>query len=124
MKVARIIAKVRKELQKALAEEKNSRRLTQADLARTIGVDRSVINRQLIGMGTENLTLSRIAELAWALDREVVFSLARPEEAVGANEIVEAAKPTVSVKATAFSSAAANVTPVGRSTIPALRIPA
>ena len=38
-----------------------------------IGVHRSVINREL--MGYSNLTLRRVAELAWALGWEIVFSL-------------------------------------------------
>ena len=72
-KAARFIGHVRAELQRALVIEKALRKLTQQQIATMIGVNRSVINRQL--MGLENLTLRRVAELAWALGWEVVFYL-------------------------------------------------
>lgn len=75
-KVSRFIGEVRAELQRALMVEKKSRRLTQQQIATSIGVNRSVINRQL--MGLENLTLRRVAELAWALEWEIVFYLRKP----------------------------------------------
>ena len=81
---ARFIARVRRELQKALAEEHASpRKLTQAEIARVLGVHRSVINRQLLGV--ENLTLGRVGELACVLGREPEFVLRKPEEIPGAN---------------------------------------
>jgi len=81
----RFAAKVRRELQKAFAEEQRARGLKQADLARELGVHRSVVNRQLIGV--ENLTLVRVGELAEALGREPDFILRKPESAIGANHI-------------------------------------
>jgi plasmid maintenance system antidote protein VapI len=75
---SRFIGHVRAELQKALVAEKTKRRLTQQELARTIGVNRSVINRQV--MGYENLTLRSVAELAWALGYTPEFSLKRKPE--------------------------------------------
>ena len=75
--VGRFIGEVRAELQMALAEEKQSRKLTQQKIATMIGTDRSVINRQL--MGYENLTLRRVAELAWAMGWEIVFQLKKPQ---------------------------------------------
>jgi len=77
-KVARFIGHVRAELQRALVVEKASRKLTQQQIATMIGVHRSVINRQL--MGFENLTLRRVAELAWALGWELYFELRRPQQ--------------------------------------------
>lgn len=79
----RFVSKVRRELQKAFAEEKVSRGLTQAQVARELGVHRSVINRQLLGV--ENLTLSRVGEFAYGLGREINFSLSKPEAVVGGN---------------------------------------
>jgi transcriptional regulator with XRE-family HTH domain len=70
---ARFIGEVRAQLQSALISEKKARKLTQQKIANLIGVNRSVINRQL--MGFENLTLRRVAELAWALGYEIVFYL-------------------------------------------------
>jgi plasmid maintenance system antidote protein VapI len=58
---------VRRAIQKALAEEEARRGLTQSDIARAIGVHRSVINREI--RGYKDLTLGRVAELAWAMGR-------------------------------------------------------
>lgn len=71
--VARFLGSVHRELQTALEEEKALRKLTQQQIADEIGVNRSVINRQFLGGG--NLTLRRIAELAFAMDREPVLEL-------------------------------------------------
>ena len=72
-KVSRFVGRVRSELQRALIAEKKSRKLSQQEIAQLIGVNRSVINRQL--MGTENLTIRRVAELAWALGWDIEFKL-------------------------------------------------
>ena len=82
-KVSRFIAHVRSELQRVLVEEKSTRKITQQSIAEKLGVNRSVINRQL--MGEENLTLRSIAELAWALDWELEFQLTKPEVKKGDN---------------------------------------
>lgn len=84
-KVGRFLGSVRREIIKAFAEEKSSRNLSQADIARELGVHRSVINRQL--MGTENMTLRRVGEFAWALGRELQFSLVKPADRAGANQL-------------------------------------
>lgn len=84
-KVSRFIGEVRSELQNALSEEKAYRKLTQQDIATLIGVNRSVINRQLIGR--ENLTLRSVAELAWALGRDIEFRLHKPVDIPGMNHI-------------------------------------
>jgi hypothetical protein len=76
-RASRFIGQVRAELQKALVLEKASRQITQQQIATMIGVNRSVINRQL--MGFENITLRRVAELAWALGWEIVFYLRKPQ---------------------------------------------
>jgi transcriptional regulator with XRE-family HTH domain len=67
----RFISRVRRVIQRALAEEANTRGLTQSDLARAIGVNRSVINREI--QGTSDITLGRVGELAWALGRRAVI---------------------------------------------------
>ena len=84
----RFVSRVRRELQKALAEEARKRGLTQSDLARTIGVNRSVISRELRG---------RVAEFAWALGRRPVFELAEavPAQAATSLEPVEASAEKV-----------------------------
>lgn len=65
---ARFIASTRQELIKALVQESAKRGLTQSDIAREIGVHRSVINREL--RGYKDITLGRIGELAHALGRK------------------------------------------------------
>jgi hypothetical protein len=80
---ARFIGQVRAELQMAWLSEKASRKITQQQIAKMLGLkNRSVINRQL--MGFDNLTLRRVAELAWALGWEIVFYL-RKTQAAGAS---------------------------------------
>lgn len=72
-KASRFLGRVYSELQRALVEEKTLRKLTQQDLASQLGVNRSVVNRQFSGHA--NLTLRSIADLAWVLNREIVFEL-------------------------------------------------
>jgi plasmid maintenance system antidote protein VapI len=81
--VSRFISNVRFELQGALIKEKKSRNLTQQAIAKLLSVNRSVINRQF--MGTENLTLRSVADLAWALGYDVDFKLSKNEIEVGDN---------------------------------------
>ena len=70
---ARFIANVRRELQRAFSEEKAKRGLNQSEIGRILGVHRTVIHREL--RGDANLTLSRVAELAYALGKVPKFSL-------------------------------------------------
>lgn len=82
-KVSRFISHVRSELQGALIKEKKSRKLTQQAIAKMLGVNRSVINRQFIG--TENLTLRSVADLAWALGYDVDVKFNKTEVEFGDN---------------------------------------
>jgi hypothetical protein len=75
---ARFVTAVRRKLLQALEEEHSRRGLKQTDLARAIGIHRSVINREL--RGKKDLTLGRVAELAWAMGRAPLFEL--PETVV------------------------------------------
>jgi hypothetical protein len=79
----RFVANVRRAIQKALAEEQRDSGITQSELARRIGVHRSVIHRQI--QGREDMTLSRVAELAWALGRKPVFELPKVMVKEGSN---------------------------------------
>jgi ribosome-binding protein aMBF1 (putative translation factor) len=78
----RFIGRVRRELLRAITEEKRSG-LTQQEIARRLESRRSNINRQL--SGEAEITLRSLAELAWALDREIAFELRRPDNAIGQN---------------------------------------
>lgn len=80
---ARFIARVRRALQTAVVEEGERSGVNQSEIARSIGVHRSVISREL--NGRQDITLGRIAELAWAMGREIEFELVEPKVADGAN---------------------------------------
>lgn len=73
--ISRFLSAVHTEIQRAFSIEKSRRKLTQQSIADTLGVNRSVINRQV--MGYENLTAKSIAELAWAIGYEPKLSLSR-----------------------------------------------
>ena len=82
---ARFVTRVRRAIQKALAEEGKKNGLTQSDIARVIGVHRSVINREI--RGYKDMTLGRVAELAHALGRKPFFELQEPSHRPGANTV-------------------------------------
>lgn len=77
------VAQVRRAIQKALAEEEKERNVTQSDIARAIGVNRSVISREI--RGHKDLTLSCVAELAWAMGRKPSFALQKVDAPLGSN---------------------------------------
>lgn len=82
-KAGRLIGRVRSELLEALWEELLASNMTIDDLARKLNVPRSTINKQL--EGGAKLTLRALADLAWALDRDVTFELTRRVEISGQN---------------------------------------
>ena len=53
------------------------------EMARRLNMRRSIINRQL--SGEQDLTLRSLADLAWALDREITFELRQPRKSPGQN---------------------------------------
>src|SRR5580692_10248176 len=70
---ARFVGGVRRALQKAFVEEQKKRGLNQSFIARLLNVHRSVINRELKGL--KDMTLGRVAELAWAMGKRPRFFL-------------------------------------------------
>lgn len=58
----RFVGQVVRSIQKAFADTPD---VSQAEVARRLGVDRSLINRQL--RGSQDMSLGRVAEIAWAL---------------------------------------------------------
>ncbi|WBL75633.1 helix-turn-helix transcriptional regulator [Bradyrhizobium xenonodulans] len=70
----------------ALSEESQKRGLTQTDIAREIGVHRSVINREL--RGQKDITLGRVAELASSMGRIAVIEF--PERIRSEGQNIEA----------------------------------
>ena len=77
---ARFVAKVRQAIQKAYAD---SPEIRQTDIANKLEVHRSVINRQL--NGRKDMSVARVAEIAWALGYEPVFELEKPRQPDGCN---------------------------------------
>lgn len=78
----RLIGRVRRELLKAVTEDRRAG-LTQQELARRLDSRRSDVNRQL--SGEAEITLRSLADLAWALDREITFELRRANDSAGQN---------------------------------------
>jgi transcriptional regulator with XRE-family HTH domain len=68
-KAGRFIHRVQKEIQNAFVASG----LKQQEIAEKLGVNRSVVNKRLLG--ESNLTLRTIADLAWAMDADIEFKL-------------------------------------------------
>lgn len=84
---ARFIRQVRNSLAVALSREHAKTGLTQAEVARRIGVHRSVVNRELMGLA--DITLGRVAELAYAMGKVPKLIIEEPEAVRGANHFSE-----------------------------------
>ena len=80
---ARFVTAVRRKLQRAYVEEQQESGLTQTAIANALGVHRSVINREL--RGRKDITLGRVAELAWAMGRLAEFALPKRSARAGSN---------------------------------------
>lgn len=88
---ARFVNLIRGQIQKAYAE---SPEIRQTDIARALGVHRSVINRQIRGF--QDMSIGRAGEIIWALGREPKFDLIKPELIEGDNHAppIPGAAPT------------------------------
>lgn len=100
--VGRFILSVRTALQQAFAEEQAEHGLTRAELARRLDTHRSAITRWL--SGSDSLSLRTIAELAWALGREVDLVFRKKAERPGANEVRVSTEPPRQITASAATS--------------------
>jgi transcriptional regulator with XRE-family HTH domain len=87
----RFVSKARKKLQQA-AIRGAQKGISQSDVARIIGVHRSLISREL--NGEANLSLSRFAEIAQALGGEAEIDIRFPEDEKGRNIPAEPAMTT------------------------------
>lgn len=87
---ARFIGKVRRALQWALIENPDIKR---TQIANELGVHRSVITRQL--NGRQDMSLGRVAELAWAMGYEPDFILRKQDVNDGSNHVVGPAPASV-----------------------------
>lgn len=76
----RLVGEVSREVLSAFEKEKRKSGISQSSLARRLGVDRSVVHRNLLG--GKNFTLETLSDLAWAMNRRVRVTL---DEAAGAD---------------------------------------
>jgi transcriptional regulator with XRE-family HTH domain len=86
---ARFIGQIGRELQNAYIEEKRERKITRNQIAKTFGINRAVVSRQLSGRA--NLTARTIADYAWVLGRDLVFSMPKRQARTGTNQIINVA---------------------------------
>ncbi|MFH6781500.1 MULTISPECIES: hypothetical protein [Methylobacterium] len=77
-KTSRLIGMVRDELVRAFVHEKVKSNISQDDLANKLDVHKSVVSRDL-NSGV-NMSLSKIADYAWAMDLDIVFKLKQKNE--------------------------------------------
>jgi transcriptional regulator with XRE-family HTH domain len=84
---SRLIGDVRGDFIRTILREKLATGLTRQKLANKLGLSRSKLNRSLTGK--EELTLRSIADLAWALNKEVVFELREPSDLPGQHHSVQ-----------------------------------
>ena len=66
----RLLTAVYGEIERALAESEKDHKLSRAEIARRLGINRSVLTRRL--NGTQNMTLETVADMAWALERDII----------------------------------------------------
>jgi transcriptional regulator with XRE-family HTH domain len=102
---ANFVQEIRDALVGALLEEKKARKLSQSDIARALGVDRSVIHRQLTGRA--DISPMRVGEIAAILGREIKFSLSDRQVNRTANDIV-IARSTISAANSTWMQARSN----------------
>lgn len=93
----RFVTAVRRAIQRMYSEENKKRGIKQSDIAREIGVHRSVISRQL--HGREDISLARVAEFAFALGRRAVIDF--PEIVAPAGSNIDLVKIHSSAEVTA-----------------------
>jgi plasmid maintenance system antidote protein VapI len=99
-KAARFISRLQSRIQTALSESG----MTQQQVATKIGVDRSVVNRRLLGKA--NLTARSIAEFAYAFDMDVDIDFKSKREPYLSNWVVPAssAPPAIGSSSTGVST--------------------
>lgn len=86
-KTGRFIARVRDELARAAEEERLGAKLNNQEIGKRLDRPRTDISRQLAGDAP--LTLRSVAELSWALGRDISFELRELATDAGQNCNVE-----------------------------------
>jgi len=67
---SRLVGDIHQELARVMTKKPS---VTKAEIARRLGVDRSLVTRRL--NGTSNMTLETLADLAWAMDQKIEIRL-------------------------------------------------
>lgn len=98
---ARFVSTVRRSLQRALAQRPA---VSRSEIAAALEVHRSVVTRQL--NGTADISLSRVAEIAWVLGYEPSFDLI---DVTGREPGNHAPLEAVTLKITATASSSSTV---------------
>lgn len=118
---ARFLAAVRRALQQELSEQKECGGITQSDIARQLGVNRSVINREL--RGERDLSLFRVGEIASLLGKEPVLEFKKSEDCAGQNVSVSANTSATSTVRSNLDLPAARMT-MGNTVTTLVKLPA
>lgn len=80
---SRFLGKVQHALNQALVEEHEKRGLTRAEIARILETDKGFVTKKLAG--TSNMTIETLADLAFAMDRDITIALPPRTVAIGSN---------------------------------------
>lgn len=94
-----MLGEIQHVLLEALEEESRDRGLTRAEMARSIGKNKSFVTRKL--SGDSNMTLQSLADLAFSLDRPVKVNLPSRHAQISSNRTV--ANPATSETPAAIS---------------------
>lgn len=81
---ARFVGRTLHMLQKAYADEKISSGVKQTDIARNLGVHRSIVNREL--RGHRDISIFRIGEYAWALGYNIHIEFLKYSKSADSNK--------------------------------------
>lgn len=100
---------IESQLRQAYAKRHEQGRETQASLAEKLGVNRSAVNRRLLGH--TNMTIETLANMVWALGYGVKIEIFDPDTAATANTLDQAedlhprlpAEPAAKVKKPALA---------------------
>ena len=82
-KFIRLVSDVHAELAEAIYRGEHNKSGTKAELARKLGINKSVLSRRL--NGTSNMTLLAIADIAWATDCDINFKMTKRAIQYGCN---------------------------------------
>lgn len=74
----KLAGEIEGQLRQAYAKRNEQKRETQVSVAEKLGVDRSAVNRRLVGR--TNMTIETIADMVWALGHCIKVEIFDPED--------------------------------------------